>query len=206
MGKKVMITVAYGIQGENMIRHAEELIHPDDEITILVLDFNKDEFKYNKDVDFRLFEKEAEKIEAKLEIVKSLPKTTLESTVKYARKYNIEHLIMGEDREQILDLILAGSLSHYILSRLPNTYLTMIPFAKSVDNDYFDYSSGERVYIKQKDDGYFIMEKFDENFDYEGVYYKSNYTDFDTGVVYIYHDDKLLEKRVIDGKIENIER
>lgn len=203
MGKNVTIVIEYGIQGESMIKHALELVQNDDNLNILVVDISSNELKYNKEVDFQLIKNRAEDLACNLDIIETVPKHAFEKAVQYAQKKKTDHLIIGEDREQLMDLILQGSLSSYILTKLPQTFLTFIPFNLAVDNDFFDYASGKRVFLKNINGDYIIVDNINDDYDYEAVYYKSNYTDFETGIIYIYIGDRLIERKITEGIVEN---
>lgn len=203
MGKNVTIVIEYGIQGESMIKHALELVHDDDALNILIVDISSEELKYNKEVDFQLIKNRAEELNCTLDIIESSPKHAFEKAVQYAQKKKTDHLIIGEDREQLMDLILQGSLSSYILSKMPETYLSFVPFNLAVDNDFFEYASGKRVFLKKIDGAYRIVDNINNDYDYEAVYYKSNYTDFETGVIYIYVGNRLIERKITEGIVED---
>ena len=203
MGKNVTIVIEYGIQGESMIKHALELVHDDDNLNILVVDISSEDLKYNKEVDFQLIKNRAEELDCNLEIIESAPRHAFEKAVQYAQKKKTDHLIIGEDREQLMDLILQGSLSSYIMTRMPETYLSFIPFNLAVDNDFFEYASGKRVFLKKIDGTCRIVDNINNDYDYEAVYYKSNYTDFETGIIYIYVGDKLIERKITEGEVED---
>lgn len=201
MGQNVLVAVGYGVEGEALIKRASEMVGPDDNFHILVLDYQNQEHHYNKVVDLEQLEFYAEKYDAVYEVREISNRKALDHVIDYSKKNDIRHLIIGETKSQVVSLVVQISPVQYLLRNLPMTVLTIIPYDMAVDKDYFDYAPGEKVFVVKEGDKYVINRDVNDPRGHYGIFYKSHTTDFDTGLIYVFFNNDLKQVKVTNGEL-----
>lgn len=204
MSRNVLVAVGYGVEGEQLIKRAYDMLLPDDKFHILLLDYQNEDHVYNKIVDLDQIEFYADKYNATYEVREIVSKRAVDHVIDYAKKNKIDNVIIGETKSMVVNLVLQLSPVQYLLKHLPNVILTIIPYNLAVDKDYFDYGRGEKVFVVKANGHYEIDRSVEEEAGaYKAIFYKSNSTDFDTGVIYIFADNNLKQMKVTNGILDS---
>lgn len=204
MERNVLVAVGYGVEGEQLIKRAYEMLLPNDKLHILLLDYQNEDHAYNKIVDLEQIEFYADKYNAVYEIREIVSKRAVDHVIDYTKTHEIDHLIIGETKSAVVSLVLQISPVQYLLKHLPNVLLTIVPYNLAVDKEYFDYGRGEKVFVIKVGDHYEIDRSVEEEVGaFKGIFYKDNTTDFDTGIIYIFVDNSLKQMQVTNGKLDN---
>lgn len=205
MKRNVLVAVGYGVEGEQLIKRAHDLLLPDDKLHILLLDYQNEDYAFNKIVDLDQIEFYADKYNAKYEIREIMSRRAVDHVIEYAKNHAIDHLIIGETKSAVVSLVLQISPAQHLLKHLPNVLLTIVPYNLAVDKDYFDYCRGEKVFVIKSDEDHFEIDRSVEEGAgaYKAIFYKDNTTDFDTGVIYIFVDNNLKQMKVTNGQLDN---
>lgn len=204
MSRNVLVAVGYGVEGEQLINRAYDMLLPDDKFHILLLDYQNEDHAYNKIVDLDQIEFYADKYNAVYEIREIVSRRAIDHVIEYAKAKDIDHVIIGETKSAVVSLVLQVSPVQYLMKHLPNVMLTIVPYNLAVDSDYFNYGRAEKVFVVKVDGKYEIARSVkEESGALKAIFYKDNSTDFDTGIIYIFINNSLKQVKVTNGTIED---
>ncbi len=207
--ERLLVCVDYGSTGRKLIQRGGHLARLfGAELIILVFDSLPDEeFAYHKEVDIPLFKQLAAEYDAKVIVKKARAIDITEKIVKTAEKENISQVIIGQVVESVWTTLLGRSIVDVLLKQLPNADLHVVPVERASEEEDFDYDAGNRAYLIKQSDGTYEMTFYDPNQRavYEGIFFKSLYTDFDNGIfAFRNEDDKIMEVAVKENIVSSL--
>ncbi|NRG48388.1 universal stress protein UspA [Bacillus sp. CRN 9] len=199
--ERILICVYYGQNGLRLIRRGADIAHKlSASLFILVLDpLPEKEYKLDKEVDMSIFQEVANEYGAELMIKRSRMKDIASMIAEEAKENKVTQIMIGQVAESLWTTLLGRSITNIILEKAPFADLHVMPQELSEEN-IGEFERGIQSYIKENKDGtYELSFKNEQDFDYEGIFFKWAQTDFNSGIFAFNKDGGIIEVRVKDG-------
>lgn len=203
----ILVCVNYGHHGSRLIKRGASLAKQlDAPLTILVFDsLPEEEFKHDKEIDMSIFKDLADDFNADMIVEKSRAHDITRIISKAAEEKQASQIMIGQVVESLWATLLGGSIINELLEKAPFADLHVVPRARSEESDDWNFERGVHTFLLQQEDGTYELHFDDiDGYTYEGVFFKSLHTDFNSGIFAFTNEGRIFEVRVNDGTVHKL--
>ena len=202
----ILVCVYYGPNGERLIRRGGKLATMlECPLYVLTVDSQpEDEWDIEKIHYIAAWRKLAREYGAEF-IIKYNEKRSVAKVIgELAVEKKITQVVLGQTAQNRWEEITKGSFVNVLLNEIPFADLHIISVSRDLKNVDQFYEKGIRAYLLKTDDGYQLTFNHTQHAIYEGIFYKEVGTDFNNGLFKFLKDDEMIEVRVKDDLVKNI--
>jgi len=202
----ILVCVYYGPNGERLIRRGGKLAAMlECPLYVLTVDSQpEDEWDIEKIHYIAAWRKLAREYGAEF-IIKYNEKRSVAKVIgELAVEKKITQVVLGQTAQNRWEEITKGSFVNVLLNEIPFADLHIISVSRDLKNIDQFYEKGIRAYLLKTDEGYQLTFNHTQHAIYEGIFYKEVGTDFNNGLFKFLKDDEMLEVRVKDDLVKNI--
>ncbi|HIW31867.1 MAG TPA: universal stress protein [Candidatus Paenibacillus intestinavium] len=207
MDECILVCVYYGPNGERLIRRggqiAEMLNCP---LYVLTVDAQPEsEWDIEKTHYISAWKRLAQEHGAEQFIIKYNEKRPVAKVIaEVATDKKITQVVLGQTAQNRWEEITRGSFINVLLGEIPFIDLHIISVSRGANNQDEFYEKGIRAYLTCTENEYKLCFNHTHNAKYEGIFYKEVGTDFNNGVFKFLKEDEMIEVRIIDDYVKNI--
>jgi len=202
----ILVCVYYGPNGERLIRRGGKLATMlECPLYVLTVDSQpEDEWDIEKIHYIAAWRKLAREYGAEF-IIKYNEKRSVAKVIgELAVEKKITQVVLGQTAQNRWEEITKGSFVNVLLNEIPFADLHIISVSRDLKNIDQFYEKGIRAYLLKTDEGYQLTFNHTQHAIYEGIFYKEVGTDFNNGLFKFLKDDEMLEVRVKDDLVKDI--
>jgi len=202
----ILVCVYYGPNGERLIRRGGKLATMlECPLYVLTVDSQpEDEWDIEKIHYIAAWRKLAREYGAEF-IIKYNEKRSVAKVIgELAVEKKITQVVLGQTAQNRWEEITKGSFVNVLLNEIPFADLHIISVSRDLKNVDQFYEKGIRAYLLKTDEGYQLTFNHTQHAIYEGIFYKEVGTDFNNGLFKFLKDDEMLEVRVKDDLVKDI--
>jgi len=206
MNECILVCVYYGPNGERLIRRggiiAKLLNCP---FYVLTVDPQpEDEWDIEKIHYMNAWKKASDELGAEF-IVKYNEKRPVAKVISdVAKQKNVTQIVLGQTAQNRWEEITKGSFINVLLNEVPFVDLHVISVSRELKHEDGFYEKGIRAYLIEEADGHKLCFNHTHKDKYEGIFYKEVGTDFNNGVFKFLKDNEIVEVRVTDDYVKDI--
>lgn len=123
---------------------------------------------------------------------------------EFAKEKNITQVILGQTAQSRWEEITKGSFINVLLNEIPFVDLHIISVSRELHTDEF-FEKGIRAYLIEDNGVHRLCFNHTYLDKYEGIFYKEVGTDFNNGVFKFIKDNQMLEVRVVEDIVKDID-
>lgn len=165
----------------------------------------KDEWDIEKNHLISAWKKIAEELGAEQFIMKYNEKRPIVKVISDVTKQkNVTQIVLGQTAQSRLEMITKGSIVNVLLSEIPFVDLHIVSVSRELEVQEGFYEKGIRAYLLEVEGGFRLCFNHTHLDKYEGIFYKEVGTDFNNGVFKFMKGNEMIEVRVIDDHVKDI--
>ena len=123
---------------------------------------------------------------------------------EFAKEKNVTQVVLGQTAQSRWEEITKGSFINVLLHEIPFVDLHIISVSRELKNQDQFFEKGIRAYLIESEDGYRLCFNHTQQDKYEGIFYKEVGTDFNNGVFKFIKDNEMVEVRVVEDIVKDI--
>jgi len=207
MDECILVCVYYGPNGERLIRRGGKIASMlNCPLYVLTVDPQPEgEWDIEKTHYIAAWKKIAGEHGADEFIIKYNEKRPVAKVIaEVSKQKNVTQIILGQTAQSRWEEITKGSLINVLLNEIPFVDLHVVSVSRELKNQDVFYEKGIRAYLFETEDGYKICFNHTSHDEYEGIFYKEVGTDFNNGVFKFLKDNEMIEVRVVDDLVKDI--
>lgn len=207
MDECILVCVYYGPNGERLIRRGGKIAAMlNCPLYVLTVDAQPEsEWDIEKIHYISAWKKLAQEHGAEQFIIKYNEKRPVAKVIgEVSKEKNITQVVLGQTAQNRWEEITKGSFINVLLNEIPHVDLHIISVSRDVKKQDEFYEKGIRAYLLKTEDGYKLCFNHTHHAKYEGIFYKEVGTDFNHGVFKFLKEDEMIEVRIIDDYVKNI--
>ncbi|WP_059170285.1 universal stress protein [Bacillus sp. FJAT-27445] len=211
MDESILVCVYYGPNGERLIQRGCKIASMlDCPLYILTVDPKPfSEMDAEKSHYIARWNKIAEAHDTVSFILKDNEKRPISKVIaQVAREKQVTQIILGQTAQSRWEQIAKGSIINSLLREIPFVDLHIISVPRYLKETEGHYEKGVRAYLVKDNENYRMIFKHTKDVLFEGIFFKEQGTDFNTGVFKFMKDQQMLHVQVIDDSVvvlENVE-
>lgn len=202
----ILVCVYYGPNGERLIRRGGKLAAMlECPLYVLTVDSQpEDEWDIEKIHYIAAWKNLAREHGAEF-IIKYNEKRPVAKVIgEVAVAKKITQVVLGQTAQNRWEEITKGSFINVLLNEIPFVDLHIISVSRDIKNVDEFYEKGIRAYLLHTDEGYKLCFNHTQHAIYEGIFYKEVGTDFNNGLFKFLKDEEMIEVRVKDDYVKDI--
>lgn len=207
MDESILVCVYYGPNGERLIRRGGKIAKMlECPLYILTVDSQpEDEWDIEKIHYVSDWKKLAKAHDAEF-IIKYNEKRPVAKVIgDVAKQNNITQIVIGQTAQSRWEEITKGSFINVLLNEIPFVDLHVISVSRDLKSQDGFFEKGIRAYLMKDEEGYRLCFNHTHHDVYEGIFYKEIGTDFNNGVFKFMKDNQMIEVRIVDDYVKDIE-
>jgi two-component system, OmpR family, sensor histidine kinase KdpD len=125
-----------------------------------------------------------------------------------AREKQVTQIILGQTAQSRWEQLAKGSIINSLLKEVPFVDLHIVSVSRYLREAEGTYEKGVRAYLVQDQENFRVIFKHTKDVLYDGIFFKEQGTDFNTGVFKFMKDNQMLHVQVTDDfvvKLENVD-
>ncbi|WP_053366337.1 universal stress protein [Bacillus sp. FJAT-27245] len=211
MDESILVCVYYGPNGERLIQRGCKIASMlDCPLYILTVDpVPFSEMDAEKSHYIARWKQIAEGHDAVSFILKDNEKRPISKVIaEVAREQQVTQIILGQTAQSRWEQLTKGSIINSLLREVPFVDLHIISVPRYLKEAEGHYEKGVRAYLIKENENHRVIFKHTKDVLFEGIFFKEQGTDFDTGVFKFMKDQQVLHVSVVDGTVaalENVE-
>jgi len=202
----ILVCVYYGPNGERLIRRGGKLASMlECPLYVLTVDSQpEDEWDIEKIHYIAAWKKLAREQGGDF-IIKYNEKRPVAKVIgEVATEKKITQVILGQTAQNRWEEITKGSFINVLLNEIPFVDLHIISVSRDIKKVDDFYEKGIRAYLLKTDEGYKLCFNHTQHAIYEGIFYKEVGTDFNNGLFKFLKDEDMIEVRIKDDFVKDI--
>src|SRR5690606_456747 len=202
----ILVCVYYGPNGERLIRRGGKLAAMlECPLYVLTVDSQpEDEWNIEKIHYIAAWKKLAHEHGAEF-IIKYNEKRPVAKVIgEVAADKKITQVVLGQTAQNRWEEITKGSFINVLLNEIPDVSLTIISVSRDIKTVDGFYEKGIRAYLLKADEGYKLCFNHTQHAIYEGIFYKEVGTDFNNGLFKFLKDEDMIEVKIKDDYVKDI--
>ncbi|MFC6333589.1 histidine kinase [Paenibacillus septentrionalis] len=205
----ILVCVYYGPNGERLIRRGGKLASMlECPLYVLTVDSQpEDEWDIEKIHYIAAWKKLSHEQGAEFMIKYNERRPVAKVIAEVANEKKITQVILGQTAQNRWEEITKGSFVNVLLNEIPFVDLHIISVSRELakPSDQF-YEKGIRAYLTKEDEIYKLCFNHTQHAIYEGIFYKEVGTDFNNGLFKFLKDDEMIEVRIKDDYVKDINK
>ncbi|OCA81494.1 histidine kinase [Bacillus sp. FJAT-27225] len=208
MDESILVCVYYGPNGERLIQRGCKIANMlDCPLYILTVDPKPfSEMDAEKSHYISRWKQIAEAHGADSFILMDDEKRPVTKVIaQVAREKQVTQIILGQTAQSRWEQIAKGSIINSLLREVPFVDLHIISVSRYLKETEGHFEKGVRAYLVKDHQNYRMIFKHTKDVLYEGIFFKEQGTDFNTGVFKFMKDNQTLHVHVTDDMVSELE-